>query len=195
MAKGGKQERGRENESLISGWSPFRDSLYRALWIAALFSYIGAAMYDVGASWLMTSLAPNPLFVSLIITASTLPIFLLAIPSGAISDIFDRRNILLITCGYMCIVSTILGLLTLAGITTPSILLILTFALGAGATMIRTPIIPREEGTYSRWNYYPFYIANTYFCTWSRCNYDQDSYYSYYERFSIKIRTSSGSYS
>ena len=75
MAKGGKQERGRENESLASGWSPFRDSLYIALWIAALFSYIGAAMYDVGASWLMTSLAPDPLFVSLIITASTCPFF------------------------------------------------------------------------------------------------------------------------
>jgi MFS family permease len=150
MAKGGKQERGRENESLASGWSPFRDSLYRALWIAALFSYIGAAMYDVGASWLMTSLAPDPLFVSLIITASTLPIFLLAIPSGAISDIFDRRNILLITCGYMCLVSTILGLLTLAGITTPSILLILTFALGAGATMIRTPIIPMMSALVSK---------------------------------------------
>jgi MFS family permease len=150
MAKGGKQERGRENESLASGWSPFRDSLYRALWIAALFSYIGAAMYEVGASWLMTSLAPDPLFVSLIITASTLPIFLLAIPSGAISDIFDRRNILLITCGYMCLVSTILGLLTLAGITTPSILLILTFALGAGATMIRTPIIPMMSALVSK---------------------------------------------
>src|SRR5262245_53507555 len=121
----------RKKESLVSGLSPFKDSLYRTLWIAALFSYVGAAMYDVGASWLMTSLAPNPLFVSLIITASTLPIFLLAIPSGAISDIFDRRNILLITCVYMFAVSTILGFLTVAEITTPSILLLFTFALGA----------------------------------------------------------------
>jgi Bacterial protein of unknown function (DUF894). len=65
-----------EEENIsASGLSPFRSSLYRTLWIAALFSYIGAAMYDVGASWLMTSLAPNPLFVSLITTATTLPIF------------------------------------------------------------------------------------------------------------------------
>src|SRR6266487_2962172 len=88
----------REEENISAyGISPFRYSLYRTLWIAALFSYIGGAMYDVGASWLMTSLAPKPLFVSLITTASTLPIFLFALPSGAISDIFDRRNILLIT--------------------------------------------------------------------------------------------------
>ncbi|MFY9871036.1 MAG: MFS transporter [Candidatus Nitrosopolaris sp.] len=133
-----------------SGLSPFRYSRYGAFWIAALFSYIGAAMYDVAASWLMTSLAPNPLFVSLITTASTLPIFLFALPSGALSDIFDRRNILLITCGYMFTVSIILGILTLFDVTTPSLLLIFTFALGAGTTMIRTPIIPTMSALVSR---------------------------------------------
>ena len=133
-----------------SGLSPFKSSIYRMLWIAALFSYVGAAMYDVGASWLMTSLAPNPLFVSLITTATALPIFLFALPSGILSDIFDRRSILLITCAYMFIISTMVGILTLIGLTTPTILLILTFALGAGITMIRTPIIPTMSGLVSR---------------------------------------------
>ena len=133
-----------------SGLSPFRSSLYRMLWIASLFSYVGAAMYDVGASWLMTSLAPNPLFVSLITTATTLPILLFALPSGILSDIFDRRSILLITCAYMFTISTALGVLTLVGLTTTTVLLILTFALGAGTTMIRTPIIPTMSGLVSR---------------------------------------------
>ena len=133
-----------------SGLSPFKSSLYRMLWIASLFSYVGAAMYDVGASWLMTSLAPNPLFVSLITTATTLPILLFALPSGILSDIFDRRSILLITCAYMFTISTALGVLTLVGLTTTTVLLILTFALGAGTTMIRTPIIPTMSGLVSR---------------------------------------------
>jgi MFS family permease len=133
-----------------SGLSPFKSSLYRMLWIASLFSYVGAAMYDVGASWLMTSLAPNPLFVSLITTATTLPILLFALPSGILSDIFDRRSILLITCVYMFTISTALGVLTLVGLTTTTVLLILTFALGAGTTMIRTPIIPTMSGLVSR---------------------------------------------
>jgi Transmembrane secretion effector len=98
----------KEEDISASGLSPFKSSLYRMLWIAALFSYVGAAMYDVGASWLMTSLAPNPLFVSLITTATTLPIFLFALPSGILSDIFDRRSILLITCAYMFTISTAL---------------------------------------------------------------------------------------
>jgi MFS family permease len=133
-----------------SGLSPFKSAMYRTLWIAALFSYVGAAMYDVGASWLMTSLSPNPLFVSLITTATALPIFLFALPSGILSDIFDRRSILLITCAYMFIISALLGILTLMGLTTPTILLIFTFALGAGLTMIKTPIIPTLSGLVPR---------------------------------------------
>jgi MFS family permease len=146
-----EREGGLHDEENISasGLSPLRSSLYRILWIASLFLYIGAAMYDVGASWLMTSLAPNPLFVSLITTATTLPIFLFALPSGTLSDIFDRRSILLIACVYMFTISTILGILTLVGVTTPTVLLMLTFALGAGMTMIRTPIIPIMSGLVS----------------------------------------------
>jgi MFS family permease len=149
MVERDRQLDGQKNIS-VSGLSPFKHSIYKTLWIAALFSYVGAAMYDVGASWLMTSLAPNPLFVSLITTATTLPIFLFALPSGILSDIFDRRSVLLITCAYMFTISTVLGLLTLVGLTTPAVLLILTFALGAGTTMIRTPIIPTMSGLVSR---------------------------------------------
>ena len=144
MAKG----KGTQEGDSISGTGlgPFRYSLYRTLWISVLFSYIGAAMYDIGASWLMVSLTPNPLLVSLITTATTLPIFLFALPSGAVSDIFDRRYILYIACVYMFTLSAVLGILTLVGLITPTVLLILTFALGAGTTVIRTPIIPIMSG-------------------------------------------------
>jgi MFS family permease len=147
---GGDRQQDKQENISASGLSPFKSSMYRTLWIAALFSYVGAAMYDTGASWLMTSLAPNPLFVSLVTTATTLPIFLFALPSGILSDIFDRRSILLITCAYMFTISTVLGMFTLIGLTTPTILLIFTFALGAGTTMIRTPIIPTLSGLVPR---------------------------------------------
>src|SRR4029079_7572951 len=140
----------RQKDISVSSLSPLKSNLYRMLWISALFSYVGAAMYDVGASWLMTSLAPNPLFVSLITTATALPILLFALPSGILSDLFDRRTILLIASAYMFTISAALGILTLAGLTTTTVLLIFTFALGAGTTMIRTPIIPTMTGLVSR---------------------------------------------
>jgi MFS family permease len=144
-----KRQLDKESISRI-GLSPFKSHLYRMLWVAALFSYVGAAMYDVGASWLMTSIAPNPLFVSLITTAASLPILLFALPSGILSDIFDRRRILVIASAYMLTISTALGILTLVGLTTTTVLLVFTFALGAGTTLIRTPIIPTMSGLVSK---------------------------------------------
>src|SRR6186997_984816 len=147
-----ERERKEDKQENISksGLSPFKSVMYRTLWIAILFSYVGVAMYDVGASWLMTSLSSNPLFVSLITTATALPIFLFALPSGILSDIFDRRTILLIASAYMFTISAALGILTLVGLTTTTVLLLFTFALGAGTTMIRTPIIPTMSGLVSR---------------------------------------------
>jgi len=145
-----KREGDKKDNISLSGLNPFKSATFRTLWIAALFSYVGAAMYDVGASWLMTSLAHDPLFVSLITTATALPIFLFALPSGILSDIFDRRVLLLITSAYMVAISAIIGILSLVGIITPTILLVLTFALGAGMTMIRTPIIPTLSGLVPR---------------------------------------------
>src|ERR1044072_7058623 len=68
-------------------------------------------------------------------TAASLPIVLLALPAGAIADIMARRRILLFTQGWMLASAAALGVLTILGATTPWLLLILTFALGAGAAM------------------------------------------------------------
>jgi MFS family permease len=52
-------------------------------------------MYSAASGWLMTSLNPDPLIVSLVQVATTLPMFLFAIPAGALADIVDKRKFLL----------------------------------------------------------------------------------------------------
>src|SRR5262245_56311952 len=118
-----------------SAWALLRRPLFRALWIASLTSSIGTWMHEVGAAWLMTSLTLSPLMVALMQTAASLPIVLLALPAGAIADMLDRRRMLLFTQGWMLASAAALGVLTVLGVTTPWLLLILTFALGAGAAM------------------------------------------------------------
>jgi len=90
-------------------------------------------MEDVAEAWLMTSLSTSTLLVALVETAGSLPVVLLAIPSGAFADLIDRRRLLLITQIWMLSVAATLGILTIAGRTTPWILLSLAFALGVGA--------------------------------------------------------------
>jgi MFS family permease len=118
-----------------STWSPLRQPVFRALWMASAVSSIGTWMHDVGAAWLMTSLSPSPFLVALMQAASSLPFFLLALPAGAIADVVDRRKMLLFTQAWMLVVAALLGVLTVTGITTPWILLILTFALSVGSAM------------------------------------------------------------
>jgi MFS family permease len=90
-------------------------------------------MQNVAAAWLMTSLSPSPLFAALVQTAGTLPLFLFALPAGAYADLVDRRKVLLWTQSAMLLAALALGLLTVAGLTGPWTLLILTFAMGIGA--------------------------------------------------------------
>jgi len=90
-------------------------------------------MEDVGEAWLMTSLSSSSLKVALVETAGSLPVLLLAIPSGVFADLVDRRRLLMITQAWMLIAAATLSVCTIAGITTPWLLLTLAFLLGLGA--------------------------------------------------------------
>jgi len=109
-------------------------------------------MQNVGAAWLMTSLAPTALQVALVQTATSVPVFLLGMPAGALADLFDRRKLLLVTQAWMLAAAAILGVTTMAHLTGPWMLLWLTFALGLGATLngpawqaIMPELVPRPE--------------------------------------------------
>jgi MFS family permease len=118
-----------------SALAPLREPLFRSLWIAAVISYTGTWMQNVGAGWLMTQLTMSPLMVSLVTAATTLPVFLVILPAGALADLVDRRRFLLITQGWMVGAAALLGILTLLHVVTPWLLLAFTFLLGLGAVM------------------------------------------------------------
>src|SRR6185295_4243888 len=102
-----------------STWSPLAHPLFRLLWIASTASHIGSYMTDVAQGWLMTSLTPSPLVVSLLLTAESLPFILLGLPAGALADIVDRRRLLLFTQLAMAVAVGTLMVATLTGAVTP----------------------------------------------------------------------------
>jgi predicted MFS family arabinose efflux permease len=115
--------------------APLSEPLFRGLWTAAVISYTGTWMQNVGAGWLMTSLTMSPIMVSLVQVAMSLPVFLVALPAGALADTLDRRRLLLATQWSMLAISAVLGILTIAGAITPTVLLVFTFLLGLGMVM------------------------------------------------------------
>ena len=78
--------------SLPAALAPLNGPVFRRLWLAWLAANMTMWMNDVAAAWLMTTLTTRPVMVALVQTASTLPVFLLGLPSGAIADIVDRRR-------------------------------------------------------------------------------------------------------
>jgi MFS family permease len=118
-----------------SAWTPLREPLFRSLWIAAVVSYTGTWMQNVGAGWLMTQLTTSPLLVGLVQAAASVPVFLVVLPAGALADIVDRRRLLLFTQSWMVAAAAALGILTLLNVVSPWMLLVFTLLMGLGAVM------------------------------------------------------------
>src|SRR5262249_34144622 len=106
-----------------TAWSPLRNRLFRWLWIASLASNVGTWLQHVGAACVMASLTRAPTLVALVQAATSLPAFLLALPSGALADVLDRRRLLLFTQAWMAAAAGVLGILTLTGGAGPGALL------------------------------------------------------------------------
>jgi len=124
-----------DTRTVNSIWAPLQRPVFRVLWWTSVVASVGLWMQDIAQAWLMTSLAPSPMMVSLVQTATYLPFFLLAIPAGAIADLVDRRILLLTTMLWIFFAVIILGLLTLSNSMTPWLLIILLFLSGLGSAM------------------------------------------------------------
>src|SRR5262249_38430466 len=119
-------------------WTPLRNPLFRNLFVADLLSARARLMQGVGAAWLMVPLGASPALVALPQPASSLPFFLFALPAGALGDIVDRRKLILITEYWMVAAATALAILTISGVISPWLLLVLTFAVAAGDALETT---------------------------------------------------------
>ncbi|UOB05391.1 MFS transporter [Diaphorobacter nitroreducens] len=122
-----------------SPFAPLSVPVFRMLWLTWLAANTCMWMNDVATAWLMTTLTDSPALVALVQTASTLPVFLLGLPSGALADILDRRRYFMVTQFWVAAVAVVLCVAILWGGLNPYLLLALTFANGIGLAM-RWPV-------------------------------------------------------
>lgn len=145
-------EGGSQTHSPLSPWTPLRHAIFRALFIAQLASNIGTLMQSVASAWLMGDLSSKAILVSLVPTASMLPVLVIGIPAGALADIFDRRRLLIWSQLWMLVCAAILAVMTFADAVRPASLLLLTFGLGAGSALsypafqaIQPELVPPQD--------------------------------------------------
>jgi MFS family permease len=114
------------------GWAPLHHPDYRRLWLAQFTSNIGSWMQTVAAQWVMTSLTSSALLLSAISAAGSIPVLLLAVPSGALGDLVDRKRLIFIAQLVMLVAAAGLALLSAIGALTPWLLIALLFVIGVG---------------------------------------------------------------
>jgi hypothetical protein len=118
--------------------------MFRRLWLAQVVSNLGTWMQMVGAQWVVFTASGSAALVSLVQTASTAPVVLLAAPAGVLADVLDRRRVLVTVQVAMVAVAAVLAGLTFAGVNNPAVILAFTFLLGCGAAFI-APAWPGES--------------------------------------------------
>lgn len=116
-------------------WTPFRHRAFAVIWTATVVSNIGTWMYNVASGWLMISLDPSPFIVSMVQVANALPMFLFAIPAGALVDIFDRRRFLIFGESATTIASAAFAALVWLHLIGPESLLAISFLVAVGSAL------------------------------------------------------------
>src|ERR1700676_3068779 len=139
-------------QAVSSEWAPLQIAVFRAIWFASLAANVGIWFQNVGGVWLMTRYTESPLLIALMQTATTLPVFLVGFPAGALADIVNRRRLLLATQGLILVAAAALSILTFTGLMNASLLLGFTFVLGLGAILanpawqaVNTELVPPGE--------------------------------------------------
>ncbi|PZQ22655.1 MAG: arabinose ABC transporter permease [Sphingopyxis macrogoltabida] len=115
--------------------APLSVPVFRAIWIANLASIIGGMVQSVGAAWLMTELTSSNQLIALVQACAMMPLLFFGVFAGAIADNYDRRLVMLTAQGGMLVVSAILTFVTGRGSISPTLLLVLTFGIGAGTAL------------------------------------------------------------
>jgi MFS family permease len=122
-------------EPAPSRWGPFTHVAFTVIWTASLVSNVGTAMFDTASGWLITTLDTNPVTVSLVQVAVSLPLFLFTLPSGALADVIDSRRLLIAVEIAILAVSIAFAGLVSFKLATPTLLLATTFLLGIGGAL------------------------------------------------------------
>jgi MFS family permease len=119
-----------------SSLAPFRYRAYAVLWLATVVSNVGTWMQNATAGWLMTTLDPDPFLVSMVQVATSLPLFIFAIPAGALADIVDRRRLLIVSQSAIVVIVALLALVVQQQRVTPLTLLMFSFAAAAATALV-----------------------------------------------------------
>jgi MFS family permease len=116
-------------------FAPLRSRTFRTIWLASLLGNFGQLILGVGAAWEMTRLTNSPSMVALVQTALMLPLMLVALPAGAVADMFDRRKVAMAGLVVSIAAASLLTFLAMSGLAGPWTILSFCSLIGVGVAL------------------------------------------------------------
>ena len=124
----------------------FLHRTFVVIWTATVVSNVGSWMYSAASAWLMTTLTQDAVLIALVQAVSNLPVFLFALPAGALADVFDKRKFLLVLESLTTVFAAIFAVIVWLGLATPVNLLLFTLIIslfGALTTPAWQAVVPQ----------------------------------------------------
>ncbi len=90
---------------------PLRNPAFRLLWIGRTISNLGDQFYLVALPWLVLQLTNSGLALGTIMMTATIPVAVLMLVGGAVSDRFSPRKVWMLTTSARTLSVTVVGLL------------------------------------------------------------------------------------
>lgn len=131
-------EQSPQPEERISTFAALKVRNYRLYFSGQVVSNTGTWMQRIAQDWLVLSLTNSPLAVGITTALQFLPMLLLGMLGGLITDRYPKRTLLMITQTVMGLLAVLLAVLTLAGHV--QVWHVYVIALGLGlATVVDNP--------------------------------------------------------
>jgi MFS family permease len=129
-----------------------RSPAFRKYWLGAFLSFVGSWIQNVAQSWLVYDLTRSEFLLGVVGFVQGLPLLFLAPIGGALSDRWNRRQILLITQSLFALSALTLALLTYTGVVRYEYILVLVLLNGLVLAIdlptrqsLVAHLVPRED--------------------------------------------------
>jgi len=103
---------------------------FRLFWFASLGSYLGNWFEFIGTQWIVAKATDSTLWLAYIGAAQLLPTLVLGPLGGVVADRVNRRTLLVVTQALMMLIALGFYAVVIAGVATPTVLLMLSLAQG-----------------------------------------------------------------
>ena len=134
----GRRRRGRIRYPLIRMGIALRYPDFRVLWLSTVSNQLGWGMQQVLLGWLVFDLTGNAGMVGAVFAARSAPNLVVGLIAGSVTDRFDRRAIMRLSCAIMLALSVLTTWLLFSDTLTIWLLLLAAFLLGGAQAFYMT---------------------------------------------------------